>query len=245
MTMTALKIIHTSDLHGKLNQRRAEALGFWREQSAALLLDSGDAISAGNVYVRPGREPAIEMMNLAGYQAMAVGNREYFFRKRGLLRKTAHAKFAVLSANLLPRENGMGHVQRWTVADAEAGRVGLFGLTPTMIVPGSWIERFSDLRFVPWQEAAGEAVEALQTEVDWLVALSHLGHENDLRLARMCPELDIILSGHSHLTREETIIEAGVGVSYVGHHASHAAVIDLTREGDSETRIKRRLLDLG
>lgn len=243
--MTALKIIHTSDLHGKLNQRRAEALSFWREQSGALLLDSGDAISAGNVYVRPGREPAIELMNLAGYQAMAVGNREYFFRKRGLLKKTAQAKFVVLSANLLPRESGIGHLQRWTALDTGAGRVGLFGLTPTMIVPGSWVERFSDLRFVPWQEAAREAVEALQAEADWLVALSHLGHKNDLRLARICPELDIILGGHSHVIQEETIVEAGIGISHAGHHASHAALIDLTREGDGETHIERRLLDLG
>ena len=243
--MTALKIIHTSDLHGRLDQRRAEALRFWREQSGALLLDSGDAVSAGNVYVRPGGEPAIEMMNLAGYQAMAVGNREYFFRKRGLLRKTAQAEFAVLSANLLPRENGIGHVQRWTALDAEAGRVGLFGLTPTMIVPGSWVERFSDLRFVPWQDAAREAVEALQEEGTWLVALSHLGHKNDLQLARLCPELDIILGGHSHLTYKETVVERGVGISCAGHHGRHAAVIGLAREGEGETRIERRLLDLG
>ena len=243
--MRALKIIHTSDLHGKLNRRRAEALRFCREQSGALLLDSGDAVSAGNFYVRPGGEPVIERMNLAGYQAMAVGNREYHFRKRGLLSKTRRARFEVLSANLLPRENGLGHIRRWSVLVTGAGPVGVFGLTPTMIAPGTWLERLSDLRFLSWREAAQEAVEALRGEVAWLLALSHLGLEQDVRLARICPDLDLILGGHSHLEQEETVVEGSVAISHAGHHASHAAIVDLLRAADGTTRIERRLVDLG
>jgi len=242
--MSALKIIHTADLHGKLDARRAEALGFLREKSGALLLDSGDAITAGNIYVRRGGEPVLDLMNRAGYDAMAVGNREYYFRKRGLLHKTARAKFAVLSANLLPREDELGHIQRWAVVDVGGERVGLFGLTPTMIRPGGWVEAFSDLRFIPWRQAAREAVAALQQEATWLVALSHLGLKSDVRLARICPELDLILGAHSHLSEAETLREGGIAISHCGCYGRQAAVIDLAREGEIETRIERTLVDL-
>ncbi len=136
----ALTIIHTADLHGRLDRRGAEALRFLAEQTGALLLDSGDAISAGNVYVRA-REPVLEVMNAAGYDAMAMGNREFFFRKSGLLRKTAQARFPVLATNVLPLRDDLGHVLRWTVLDTGGRRVGVLGLTPTMIAPASFAER--------------------------------------------------------------------------------------------------------
>ena len=60
--MSTLRVIHTSDLHTKLNREGAEALALLREQSDALLLDSGDAIGASNVTVRRS-EPVLEQMN--------------------------------------------------------------------------------------------------------------------------------------------------------------------------------------
>jgi 5'-nucleotidase/UDP-sugar diphosphatase len=242
--MAALKIIHTADLHGRLDERRAQALGFLKQQSGALLLDSGDAVSAPNIYVRRAGEPVLELMNRAGYDAMAVGNREYYFRKRGLLHKTARAQFPLLSANLLPRDGDLGHIRRWAVLETAGQRLGLFGLMPTMIKPGSWLEAFSDLRFVRWRSAAREAVEALRGQATWLVALSHLGLENDVRLAKICPELDLILGGHSHVTRPELVTEGAVPISHCGCYGRQAAVMDLEREAAGSTRIERRLVDL-
>jgi len=193
----ALTIIHTADLHGHLDRRGADALRFLAEQTGALLLDSGDAIAAGNVYVRA-REPVLELMNAAGYDAMAVGNREFFFRKSGLLRKTGQACFPVLATNVLALSGDLGHVLRWTVLDVGGQRVGMFGLAPTMIAPASFAERFSDLRFITWEGAAVEAVEAVHDDAEWLVALSHRGLEDDRALAKLCPQIDAILGGHSH-----------------------------------------------
>jgi 2',3'-cyclic-nucleotide 2'-phosphodiesterase (5'-nucleotidase family) len=67
-----------------------------------------------------------------------------------------------------------------------------------MIRPGSALERLSDLRFQSWRETARSQVEALRPEVEWLVAISHLGPEADEELATLCPELDLLLSGHGH-----------------------------------------------
>nr|MDQ3725432.1 hypothetical protein [Actinomycetota bacterium] len=51
------------------------------EHPGALLLDAGDAVSAGNLGFRPGGEPVLEAMTELGYAAMCLGNRETHPRK--------------------------------------------------------------------------------------------------------------------------------------------------------------------
>ena len=240
MTLT---IIHTADLHNRLDDERAEALGFLRENSAALLLDSGDAVGAGNVYVRP-VEPVLERMNAAGYHAMAVGNREFFFRKRGMLFKTRQAQFPVLTTNLLPRNGDFGHIKRWTVIEHAGQRVGLFALTPTMIRPGHLFERLSDVRFLAWEAAAREAVEQLRERVDWLIALSHRGLCDDRVLVELCPEIDLVLGGHGHERVAVRLEDSGVIISHPGDHAKSAAILTLARDTEGRRQSDGQIVDL-
>ncbi|MGI5818156.1 MAG: metallophosphoesterase [Armatimonadota bacterium] len=241
MTLT---IIHTADLHNRLDDERAEALGFLREKSGALLLDSGDAIGAGNVYVRPS-EPVLGRMNAAGYHAMAVGNREFFFRRRGMAHKTRRAGFPVLTTNLLPLDGQFGHIRRWVELEHGGARVGVFALTPTMIEPGHIFERVSDVRFLAWEAAAREAVQQLRGRVDWLIALSHRGVEDDRTLAEICPEIDVVLGGHSHA---EQFVELGPRptlISHAGDHARRAAFIRAERGTDGRNCYQTQLVEIG
>ncbi len=241
--MTSASLLHTADMHNRLTAEAAQQLFEVREQHQALLLDSGDAIGALNVTVRRS-EPIIELMNAAGYTAMAIGNREYFFRKRGMLHKTHSAAFATLSTNIQPVQGDMGHIKRWTaVATPDGSRVGLFGLTPTMIAPGSWVERLSDMHFLPWQEATQQAVTALRGQVDWLIALSHLGKERDQHLMELFPEIDVILGGHSHPQMTEIEQSSGALASYPRPYAKKAVLITLSRQ-QGATHYDSRVIEL-
>lgn len=240
MTLT---IMHTSDLHDRLGDAQAEALGFLRESAAALLLDSGDAVGAGNVYVRRS-EPIIDRMNRAGYDAMAAGNREFFFRKAGMLAKTRQAQFPILATNVVPVEGDLGHMQRWTALSAQGWTIGLFGLMPTMIEPGHPFERFSDLRFMTWEAAAREAVEHLRERVELLIALSHRSTQDNVALARLCPEIDLVLGGHSHEAGSRQIGSRPTLLSNPGHHARTAAVVRVDRGSDGRNQFDWRLVEI-
>lgn len=197
--MATLTVLHTADLHGRLSQAMVRRLQALREEHSALLLDSGDALEVPNVVVPIFTPAVLPRMNRAGYAAMALGNREYFSRRRGLIRGMAAAQFAVLSANLRALNGDLGPIEPWAIVSSPQGdSVGIFGLTPAMIKPGAWWEVFSDMRFVPWRQAAAEAIEALRPQVQWLVALSHLALEDSLRLAGEFAEIDLVLGGHSH-----------------------------------------------
>ncbi len=238
-----LSVVHTADMHDCLDRPRAEALGLLRQQAGALLLDSGDAVGAGNVYVRL-REPVLGRMNEAGYHAMAVGNREFFFRRSGMIRKTRGAQFPVLSANVRARRGDLGHIQRWITLPFEGQTVGVFGLTPTMIRPGSLWERFADVRHIHWRDAAREASVSLRAEVDWLVALSHRGLDDDLSLAELCPEIDLILGGHSHDRLTRAVGERPTLISHPGYDARSAVVVTAARDARGGNRFETRVVEM-
>ena len=231
--MASLRLLHTADMHNRLRPAAARRLRELREENGALLLDTGDAIGAINVTVRPA-EPIIDLMNAAGYTAMAVGNREYFFRKRWMIYKTKRAEFSVLCANLRPLRGDMGHIQRQVIIKTSAGdRVGLFGLTPLMIVSGSWGERLADLRFMPGEDAGEQMVAQLRGQGDWLVALSHLGKEQDRHLVELFPEIDLLLSGHSHPQTTEIEHIAGSLICRAAPYAREAVLIEASRMQDT------------
>jgi 5'-nucleotidase len=239
-----LCMLQTTDLHNHIGLQMAGRLHHLRTENQALLVDCGDAIWAPNILVKPGPEEAIQRMNEAGYAAMAMGNREFFFRALGMMMKTAGARFPVLSANLICDRGDLGQIKRWTVVTSPQGqRVGLFGLTPMMIPPQSWGEAFSNLRFITHERATREAIAALRRDCDWLVCLSHMGIERDHALAAGFGEIDLILGGHSHRQMELTVIN-GVTLSHIGPYGRHVALV-VSKEDQRPSEFTRQMLRLG
>lgn len=241
--MPDLYIIHTSDLHGRLTPLKAARLRALKTEHGALLVDTGDAIRAPNVALLPWRDRTIMLMNRAGYDLMGLGNREYFFRNRGMAWKTGHACFARVCTNLeLPEK--LASPKRWQILATSSGvRVGFLGLMPTMIAPGHWLEFFSDNRFLPWEQQAACAAQALRTHSDLVVALFHRPATEIEALCRAAPDIDLVLAGHAHLVREKLHRVGGVVVSFVGEGAAKARVIGLRLPGETVTM--DRLEDLG
>src|ERR1700687_2509032 len=90
------QVVHTNDLHNRLPRQTLEAV----RKPGALLLDSGDAIRGSNwVYAK--REPILEEMRESGYQAMAMGNREFHYLRSILRGRFKQAGFPILSANVV------------------------------------------------------------------------------------------------------------------------------------------------
>lgn len=227
--MPELRIIHTSDFHDRLTREKAACLRRLKEEHDALLIDCGDAIRAPNVAVMPWRERAIPLMNEAGYDAMGLGNREYFFRQSGMRWKWGHAAFPTVASNLRGCDGeAVGGAVTSLVLDTGEVRLGLFSLMPTMIAPGHGFERLSDTRFMAWQDAAREAVTDLAGRCDMVGALFHRPPEELAELAELCPEVRLVLAGHGHLTRDAVeMLPGGAVVSHAGLAATHARVLGL------------------
>ena len=82
-----IRIYHTSDLHDR--RGIVAPLRALREERPGLLFDCGDALRGSqSVYHRS--EPIVAEMDAAGYDAQAIGNREFHYLF-GLLRRACAA----------------------------------------------------------------------------------------------------------------------------------------------------------
>ena len=87
--MGELVVIQTADMHGRLTGQSARTLAALKSEHRALLLDCGDALDAANYLPKLSASRAAAAMSEAGYDAMALGNREYGWRSGTLAAKLA------------------------------------------------------------------------------------------------------------------------------------------------------------
>ena len=247
--MIEFTLLHTNDFHNHLSRSQAEVIE--REKAKlqnVLLLDSGDAISAGNVGVRPGGEPILTLMSGTGYDAMTLGNREFHVADTLLRLKIGKAAFPILCANIRWRDDKgetLPIIPSLVKTLPNGLRVGIFGLTVPMVTPRMTARLVSAFVFDDPVAVAREQIAALRSGVDALIALTHIGLREDERLAGACPELDLIAGGHSHHKLHEPKVVGGVPIVQTGWFGHFLGETRLTWTGQNgKPAVTSRLVDL-
>ena len=208
-----ITFLHTNDLHAHVEPTavRGKPFGGYarvatlvkaerKKTKNVVLLNAGDTFQ-GTLYfnVYDGLADAA-LMNLTGYDAMALGNHE-FDRGPDLAAGFARAaNFPVLGANVefSDRNSALSKaIRRSTILTVGGQRVGIIGVvtkdTPNISSPGA------DLNFREPLEAAQEEADLLTKQgVNKIVVVSHIGYEEDQKLAKGLRNVDLIVGGHSH-----------------------------------------------
>ncbi len=175
-------------------RRSAEADG-----RAVLLLDAGDQFQGSLFYTAWHGEVELAVMHALGTEAMAVGNHEFDNGPGTLARFVRAAGFPVLSANVDASADPdlAGLLLPWTLLRKDGLAIGVVGLTtretPVGSSPGPHV-RFAD----PGPALAAAAAGARAAGARFVVALSHLGVDEDRVLAEQVAGVDVFVGGHSH-----------------------------------------------
>lgn len=214
-------ILHTNDVHGAVDgYAKAAALKSTYEELGAyvLLLDAGDFIQGTpEVNLSKGKS-AIELMNLAGYDAAVPGNHEFDYGYDTLKKLEKAADFELLSANV--RYRGKAAFGANTVFCAPDGtKIGVFGLTTpeaaSKVHPGM-IKQVAFLNGEELFACAQKQVDELKADgCDVIVCLGHLGIDaasegwRSVDLLDQVEGIDLLIDGHSHTDLAD--VEALVG----------------------------------
>ena len=210
-------IVHTNDVHGAIQgYAKVAALAdkYEAEGAYVLVLDAGD-FSQGDPAVNVSEgATAIEMMNMAGYDAVALGNHEFDYGFEALKKNMESAQFPVLAANV--KYNGELAFDDAAVFTTPGGtKIGVFGLdtpeTATKAHPG----KIQGVTFAGGEEMyaiAQEMVDMLKNEgCNYIICLGHLGIDDETALTKnrsidlleKVTGIDVFIDGHSHSTEEE------------------------------------------
>lgn len=226
-----IRIYHTSDLHDR--RGIVAPLRKIRDQHPGLLFDCGDALRGSQtVYYR--NEPIVAEMDAAGYDAQAIGNREFHYLFSLLEARALRMHHPLVCTNLQDTKSRVlpfSPVLRMQTR-TEGGRavqVHVCGLLIMQYPLGSRWETLFGWRFLtPWD--AVEPYASAVPEGDLLVVLSHIGLALDRELASRLPRIDLILGGHSHDTLERPEYIGDVPIVHAGPYGRFVSRSELAYE---------------
>lgn len=223
-----MRIYHTSDLHN--HGGIAQPLRAMRERAPGLLFDCGDSLRGSQtVYHR--REPIIAEIDRAGYEAQAMGNREFHYLFGCVRARIAQMRHPVLCSNLVDTKNRELPFLRAHTIEFEGVPVHLLGLLIMQYPIGSRWERVFGWRFLDPFDVVREAAGRLPLS-EPLVVLSHLGLSLDRKLAEAVPRIDLLLGGHSHDTLEQPAVVHGVPIVHAGPYGRFVSRTNLLYDGE-------------
>ncbi|MEI6215058.1 MAG: bifunctional metallophosphatase/5'-nucleotidase [Desulfuromonadales bacterium] len=169
-----------------------------KEQNV-LLLHAGDAVQGTLYFTQYQGSADFDFLNLLGVDAMTLGNHEFDKGTKLTGDLVSQAKFPVVSANLdvSGDANLKGKVQPYTIKSFGSEKVGIIGLaltdTPNISSPGT------NVKFNDPTASVNAAVSQLNAQgVNKIIVLSHMGYDDDMKLAKAVNGVGVIIGGHSH-----------------------------------------------
>jgi 2',3'-cyclic-nucleotide 2'-phosphodiesterase (5'-nucleotidase family) len=223
-----IRIYHTSDLHD--HRGIAPRLRELRQERPGLLFDCGDSLRGSqSLYYRD--EPIVAELDAAGYDAQAIGNREFHYLFSLLRARASRMRHPLVCSNLTDtkgRRLPFASELQFDVSGngRPALRVHVLGLLVMQYPTQSLWERVFGWRFLEPSPVVAAYADALP-EGDVLVVLSHLGLSRDRELARRVPRIDLVLGGHSHDTLETPEYAGDVPIVHAGPYGRYVSRSEL------------------
>lgn len=140
-----------------------------------------------------------------------------------------------------------------TIITTESGiKIGLFGVAGEESIADS---PTSGMNWLEGIEAAKAQVEYLKDKCDILVCISHSGVDSlssdtdeeitgeDIELAEACPDIDLIISGHSHTFLYEPVMVGNTLIAASGEYLAYMGYVDATIAEDGSVSFDNYTLD--
>lgn len=242
------------------------------EDENLLFLDGGD-FSMGTLYqtVFESQAAELRMLGFLGADVTTLGNHEFDYRSSGLANMLTTAKDsgenlpAMVLCNVdweatLEGENaedgallqkafeyyGIKNYVVLQKGDVKIAVTGVFGKDSLVCAP-TCVLSFKDPI-----EAVKETVEEIKKneDVDMIACVSHSGtweeesKSEDELLAKAVPELDLIVSGHTHSILEEPIIHGNTAIVSTGEYGARVGSLKMVQQEDGRWSLQDYTLTL-
>jgi 5'-nucleotidase len=191
--------------------------------------------------------PMIDLMNATGFDLSAVGNHEFDTGPEGFGNLTGKANFSFICANVSTDSQPTLRISPYRIITLLNGlRLAFLGLLQLGQngIPDTHPDNAKAFSFHSPFETAPEYLW-LKDSSDIFIALTHIGFEEDVRLAETMPAgLDLIIGGHSHTRVEKEQIHNGIMITQAENKLKYGTLIRLTVSGDEAVQRSMQLIDI-
>ncbi len=224
-----------------------------------LLVDNGDAVQGDTIGTLSKGTYIIDIMNAIGYDVATIGNHEFDYGMEQFMENAARASFPYVSANFTDADGNL-IFDAYTILEAGGKKIAFVGLTtPRTFVSstpsyfqneaGEYIYTFSeDESGEKLYTATQNAVDAARNEgADYVIALTHLGIEEDCRpwtsseVINNTTGIDVFLDAHSHSVLPCEIVKNKDGKDVIltstGTKLAYVGVLTIDEDGTLRTML--------
>ena len=220
------------------------------ENENTLVVDAGD-FSMGTLYQSIFQSHASEYLMLSdiGYDAITFGNHEFDYGFDALRKmiETANSSGAplspIISSNIDANAMGLSendlkslHINEYVIINKgvyDIAVIGLLGKDAVELVASS----DSSVVFEDYIKAAKESVAEIKNlySPDLILCISHSGtgdsvKDEDVALAKAVPDIDVIISGHTHSTHYDPLLVGDTVIASCGEYGANVGRIDFKLE---------------
>jgi 5'-nucleotidase / UDP-sugar diphosphatase len=201
-----------------------------------LLIDGGDAFSDGLLSQLTKGEANIRLMNLLGYDFMALGNHDFDFKKDRTKELDRMANFPLRGLNVIDSATGRPFPgEPYIIKEKGHIQIGLLALAYRNTHLTTSKKNIQGLRFEESSKNIGKYLAELKEKADLIVVVSHEGLEYDKELAKKTEGIDIIIGGHSHDVTEKP---EKVKNTWIVQAFSHGMALGITKVKLKDKQIK-------
>ncbi len=190
---------------GGIVAREAFIEGIRKQNKNVLLFDAGDFVQ-GTPYFNlfHGRVEA-QAMNLMKYDAGTLGNHEFDYGLDTLKMIVRKLNFPILNCNYdFSKTVLKNDIKPYIILKRFGLKIGVLGVG---VDPEGLIQKnkYEGMEFKPVISSVNFYAKILKEtkKCDLIVCLSHIGYNDDIKLAEQSKNVDIIIGGHSHTYMEK------------------------------------------
>jgi 2',3'-cyclic-nucleotide 2'-phosphodiesterase (5'-nucleotidase family) len=214
-----------------------------QERQAAshlLLLDAGDSLFGDRFLGQQTQgKGVVEAMNLLKYDAMALGGGDMRLGFDTLRQRMAEAEFPFLSANVVVSGTETLFTEPYIIKEMGDHRVAIIGLTE----PGAADAVQGAVTVLNPIETARRYVAEVSSKASLIIVLSHIGVEEDMKLAGEVEGIDLIVSGTGQVRLGQAVQNETTGTLIVqaevpspGHAGRTVGVVRLQMDSQGEIK---------
>lgn len=246
-----LTLLHSNDMHGDFlaEQVDTELVGgvsmlsgyvskVRREEENVLYAIAGDMFRGSIIDSEFKGLSTIHIMNMLAPDIATVGNHEIDYGVSHLLFLEKCAEFPIINANLHIRTNNARLFDPCKVIEIGGMKILFIGIITEVALMQCKMDDFIGT-FITLEDAVEEIGRICDTynaiDVDLTVLLTHIGFEEDQKLAAMLDPawgVDVIVGGHSHTFIDEPCVVNGIPIVQAGTGTDQIGRFDLVIDTD-------------
>jgi 5'-nucleotidase len=183
-------------------------------------------------------------MNYLSPDVVTLGNHELDYGLPHLLFLEKMANFPIVNTNLYIKKYGKRLMNPYVILKRAGFSILFTGIITEKVMDAISLDKLIGT-FVTLEDASEEIGKICnaykKNDIDLTIALTHIGFESDLELARMLkPEwgVDIIIGGHSHTILEQPEIVNGILITQAGTGTDQIGRFDIVVDDDTNSIVE-------